>query len=186
MTLFAEPVPAASSRWRADALRALPVLIGTVLLGAPAGLLWSFVSPRVTVVIGDDGNVDLPGVESSDAFMGADGSFVLVAVLAGLLCGGLAYLLARRAGVWAVLALTVGGVLAALVAARVGVLPGRAEILSALRPGSSARGTFDLFLGARGEGDSLHLRAPSAVLAWPVGALVAFLGLGLAQDDDLT
>lgn len=184
MTLFAEPVPVVPSRWRSDALRALPVLIGTVLLGAPVGLLWAAVSPRVTVVIGEDGNVDLPGVESSDAFMGADGSFVLVTLGAGLLCGVLAYALARRSGPWAVLALTAGGLLAALVAARVGLLPGRGEILAALKPGSAERGTFDLFLGARGEGDSLHLRAPWAVVAWPVGALVAFLGCSLAQSDE--
>lgn len=187
VTLFGDVLPAPSGtthNWRADAARALGVVVGTVLLGAPVGLLWSLVSPRVRFSISDSG-LDLPGVESSEAFIGADGSYLLLAFGAGLLCGLLAWLVARRSGPWTVVALAVGGTLAALVAARVGLMPGAHEVLEALKPGATDRGGFDLFLGARGEGDELHLRAPWAAVAWPVGALVAFLGCGLARPEDL-
>lgn len=184
MTRFAEPTATTARSWRADALPALLVVVGMVLLGAPVGLLWSAVSPRVAFQV-SDGGVTVLGPETSEGFMGADGSYALVLFGAGLACGFLAWWLARRSGPWTVVALAVGGVLAALVAARVGLLPGKAEALAALRPGSPERGTFELFLGARGEDDALHLRAAWAAVAWPVGALVAFLGCGLAQVDEL-
>lgn len=184
MTRFAEPVPPSTRPWRADALQALLVVVGMVLLGAPVGLLWAAVSPRVEFAVTDDG-VSVLGPETSEGFIGADGSYALVLFGAGLVCGLLAWWLARRSGPWTVVALTVGGVLAALVAARVGLLPGKGDALAALRPGSPERGTFELFLGARGEDDALHLRAAWAAVAWPVGALVAFLGCGLAQVDEL-
>jgi len=176
--------PTATRRWPADALHALGVVVGMVLLGAPVGLLWSVVSPRMQFTVSDEG-LEVLGAETSEQLMGADGSYLLVVFAAGLVCGFLAWWLARRSGPWTVLALAVGGVLAALVAARVGLLPGKAEVLAALKPGTPERGTFDLYLGARGEGDQLNLRAPWAAVAWPVGALVAFLGCGLAQDEDL-
>lgn len=178
----AEPEPPARP-WRPDALRALAVVVGCVLLGAPVGLLWSAVSPRVQFTITETG-INIEGAETNEAFMGADGSYVLILFAVGLGCGLLAWLLARRSGPWTVVALAVGGTLAALVAARVGLLPGSTEVLEALKPGSLERGTFDLFLGAR-DGQDLHLRAPWGALAWPVGALVAFLGCGLARPEEL-
>ena len=186
MTLFAEPAPPPTRRWPADVLQALGVVVGMVLLGAPVGLLWSAVSPRVEFEVSDQG-VNVLGPETSEGFIGADGSYVLVLFAAGLVCGLLAWWLARRSGPWAVVGLAVGGVLAALVAARVGLLPGKEEALAALQPGSQERGTFELYLGTREEGsDDLHLRAAWGAVAWPVGALVAFLGCALAQTDDLT
>lgn len=185
MTLFAEPEPPLTRRWPADALQALGVVVGMVLLGAPIGLLWSAIAPRLQFEVSDRG-VEVLGPETSESFIGADGTYVLVIFGAGLVCGFLAWWLARRSGPWAVLALAVGGVLAALVAARVGLLPGKEEALAALQPGTQERGTFELFLGSRAEGtDDLHLRSAWAAVAWPVGALVAFLGCALAQADDL-
>lgn len=164
--------------------RALAVLVGCVLLGAPAGLLWSAIAPRVTVRLTDKGPV-ADNLESTKAFIGADGSYLLIGLALGLVCGTLAWLFARRSGPWTVVALAVGGALAALVAGRVGLMPGSQEVLEALKPGSLRRGTIDLFLGARGEGQQLHVRAPWSAVGWPVGALVAFLGWGLARPDEL-
>ena len=67
-------------------------------------------------------------------------------------------------------ALALGGVLAGLVAAKVGVLPHQQEAFDNIR---AEKGSVELFLGAR-DGDHAHLRAPWAVVAWPVAALVAF------------
>ena len=173
-------------RWREDVPRALVVVAVTVLLGSPAGLLWAVVAPRLRVTVGAGGELSTPDLEASKAFIGADGSYLLVMLGAGILCGVLAWLFARQAGPWTVLALAVGGYLAALVAARVGLQPGSHTALEALRPGSSYRGSFDLFLGARNpHGTGLHLRAPLAAVGWPVGALLAFLVGGLSRPQEL-
>ena len=164
----------APARWRKDVPRALAVVVTSVLLGAPAGLLWSAVAPRLRVTVTDQG-IDAPDLEGSKAFIGADGSYLLVMLGVGVLCGVLAWLFARKAGPWTVLGLAVGGYLAALVAARVGLQPESQRAIQALSPGSSFRGTVDFYLGARSHGGDLHLRAPMAAVGWPVGALLAFL-----------
>jgi hypothetical protein len=164
----------APGRWRRDLPRGLAVVVASVLLGAPAGLLWAAVSPRLHVVVTDQG-LDTPDLEGTKAFIGADGSYLLVMLGVGALCGVLAWLFARKAGPWTVVGLALGGYLAALVAARVGLQPGAHKAIQALAPGSSFRGTVDFYLGARNASGDLHLRAPIAAVGWPVGALVAFL-----------
>jgi hypothetical protein len=188
---FAPPPPlpraeraATPGRWRSDVPRAIAVLVGSVLLGAPAGLLWAQVAPRLRVTVTDKG-LDYPDLEGTKAFIGADGSYVLVMLGAGLLCGLVGWLVARKAGPWTVAALAVGGFLAALVGARVGLQPGSHEALAALAPGSSFRGTVKLFLGVKHDGD-LQLRAGAgAALAWPVGAMASFLAAAVYRPQDL-
>lgn len=161
-------------RWRADLTRAVLVVVGCVLLGAPAGLLWSAVAPRLSVTVENDG-IHAPDIESTKTFIGADGSYLLVMLVAGILCGTLAWLFARRSGPWTVVALGVGGALAALIGAKVGLMPGSKHAIAALSPHSPFRGRIDLFLGSYGKDHHLHLRAPWAAVAWPVGAATAFL-----------
>lgn len=166
--------PEAAGRWRTDLPGAAVVVVATVLLGAPAGLLWSAVAPRVSVVFTKDGP-QVTDLESTKAFVGADGTFLVVVLLMGLLCGVLAWLFARGFGPWTVGALAVGGLLAALVASRVGLMPGADAAIAALSdPAHHTSGTIDLFLG-RHEEDGLHVRAPWAAVGWPVGALFAYL-----------
>ncbi len=148
-------------------------VVASVLLGAPAGLLWSLVAPRLTVGVSDKG-VSVSNLESTKAFVGADGTYLVVMLAVGFLCGALAWRFARRSGPWTVLGLAAGGVLAALIAASVGLRPGAHHAIEALRQGSTFRGTVDLYLGKR-TGNNLSLRAPWAAVAWPVGALGAFL-----------
>ncbi|HUR52379.1 MAG TPA: hypothetical protein VMZ11_09660 [Mycobacteriales bacterium] len=174
---------AAPPRWRADLPPALALAAGSVLLGAPAGLLWSHLSPRLRVTFGADGPT-AAGIESTKAFIGADGSYVLVMLGAGLLCGLLAWLLVRRSGPWAVLALALGGFAGAVVAARVGVLPGSDEVVMALRHGKTGHAPVDLYLGKL-HGDSPQLRSTWAAVAWPVGALLAFLIGALRRPEEL-
>jgi hypothetical protein len=98
----------------------------------------------------------------------------------------LGWLLARRSGPWTVAALAVGGLLAALVAARVGVVPGSHDAVEALRQGRVGHAPVDLYLGRLGpKSDLPHLRATWAALAWPVGALCAFLVGALARPEEL-
>jgi hypothetical protein len=170
-------------RWRYDVRVAGVVVAACVLLGAPAGLLWSAVAPRLQVTLTDQGP-QVPSLESSKAFVGADGSYLVVMAVLGLLCGTLAWFLARRSGPWTVVALVVGGTFAALIAATVGLRPGAQHAIAALREGSTIRGHVELFLGRR-TGTDVTLRAPWAAVAWPVGALTAFLSFALRRPEEL-
>lgn len=170
-TLPAQPGP---RRWWGDARVFGWTVAVTVLLGAPVGLLWSAIAPRYTVRVTDNG-LEYDNLESTKAFVGADGTYVVVMLVAGVLCGLLAWRLIRRSGPWAVAALVVGGILAALVAGEVGLRPGAPKAIAALQEGSSYRGEIDLFLGQRGSDGELSLRADWAFVFWPLGSLVAFL-----------
>ena len=172
-----------TARWREDIPRALAVVVGSVLLGAPAGLLWSQVAPRLKVTFRAEGPT-APDLESTKAFIGADATYILVMLGVGVLCGLLAWAYARRSGPWTVTALAVGGVLAGLVAARVGVIPGSEDALMALRQGKVGHAPVDLYLGVL-KGDVPHLRSPWAAVAWPVGALVAFLAAAWRRPEEL-
>jgi hypothetical protein len=183
-----EPTPAsgtAGRRWRADLLPALAVAAGTVLLGAPAGLIWSAVAPRLSITLSANGPT-APDLESTKAFIGADGTYLVVVLLAGALTGAVAWLVARRSGPWTVLALAVGGAVAALVAARVGVVPGARTTIEALQ-GHQSAGQVDLYLGgpmpSELHGGLPHLRAPWAAVGWPVAALLAFVAPTLWRPD---
>jgi MFS family permease len=168
------------SRLKQDVVRFVAVVAGMVLLGAPVGLLWSAVAPHYTVVF-QGGEATYPFIESSKAFIGVEGSFVAVTLVVGALCGALAWRFGRGSGPWTVVALAVGGVLAALVASHVGLLPGRQEAFDAL---ARKQGSVQLFLGARA-GNDTHLRAPWAVVVWPVAALVAFLVPAFVRPEEL-
>ncbi len=161
------------SRWQRDLRTSGALVAGCVLLGAPIGLLWSLVAPRLSVQLGPDGPA-AQGLEGK-AFIGADGTFLVVVVVAGLVTGVLAWLLARRGGPWTVLGLLVGGLLAAKVASVVGVRPGKAHV-QALLHDPTAHGSVPLFL---------KLRAPWVLVGWPVGALAAFLVPALVRPEEL-
>jgi hypothetical protein len=178
----AAPAPGRARR-REDAIAFVGIVVASVLLGAPAGLLWSRIAPHLTVTVTDQG-AQAPNIESTKAFVGADGTYLLVMLGVGVLCGVLAWVFARRSGPWTVVALVVGGVLAALIAASVGLRPGSQHAIEALREGSPVRGQVELFLGKR-SGNDLSLRAPWAAVAWPVGALLAFLVAALRHPEEL-
>jgi hypothetical protein len=175
---------AGPARWKTDLPLSVGVVVGCVLLGAPAGLLWSAVAPRITVEFSRTGP-QVPDLQSSKAFIGADGSFLVIALLVGALCGALAWWFARRGGPWTVGGLVVGGLLAGVVATRVGLMPGTDEVLAALRDSSRrTSGSVELFLGRRMD-DGLHVRAPWTIVGWPVGALIAFLVGAFRRPEDL-
>lgn len=168
------------------------VVAVVVLLGAPAGLLWSAVAPRLTVTVTAEG-ADAPDLLTSKAFIGADVTFLLIALGMGVLCGLLAWRFARRSGPFTVVGLVLGGLLAALVAAEVGVRPNAEETLRALNGEGGFRGQVDLYLGRldkpdakRGQnGADLMPRAPWTAVGWPVGASLAFLAMAARRPEEL-
>lgn len=152
----------------ADAAAGTLAVVVTVLLGAPVGLLWAALSPRVSVVVSDAG-VALAEPASS-GFIAADAAFLSAALLAGVVGGLVAWRLGRRHGPAVVLGLTAGGLLAAYVAMRVGEQVGRAQVEAAVRSGQ--QGLIEL---------SVRLRAREALVAWPVGSLLAYVGASLVR-----
>lgn len=140
----------------------------TVLLGAPVGLLWAATAPRVDIVIsGKDVQLAEPG---TSAFIAGDGFFLLAVLLAGAVGGLLAWWLGREHGPALVLGLTLGGLVAAYVAMRVGSTVGAEEVQAAVRAGQ--QGALEL---------SLRLRAQEALVGWPVGSLLAYVGASLLR-----
>lgn len=173
-------VPTRPSTRRRDVITFGVIVVGLVLVAAPVGLLWSAVAPHYSVTF-VNGEASYPDIESTKAFIGADGSYAAVILAAGVLSGLAAWFFARRSGPWTVVALAVGGIFAALIVARVGLLPGREESFQAIE---AKKGTVELFLGTR-EGDGTHLRAGWAAVAWPVGALLAFAVPAFIRPEEL-
>lgn len=138
-------------------------VVAMVLVGAPVGLLWAAVAPRVEVVVAADGGTMLASPDN-DGFFAVDAAFLALALVAGVLCGAVAFWLGRAHGPGVVVGLAVGGLLAAEVARRTGELVDAGEAQAVLDAGQA--GVVEL---------SVRLRAEAARLAWPVGALAAHL-----------
>lgn len=107
--------------WRRQAAAAVTSTCLLVLLGAPVGLIWAGLAPRLDFVV-DRGGGGLTLVNSeSEALVAADGYFLFITAVVGIACGIVAYRLGRvRHGPGLVVGLGAGGLGAAVVAAQVG------------------------------------------------------------------
>ncbi|MDX6286790.1 MAG: hypothetical protein QOG53_2275 [Frankiales bacterium] len=132
------------------------------MLGAPVGLLWAAVAPKVLIERTPDG-LALASSETK-SFVGADGWFLVIALLAGLACGVAAWRLGRRPQLGTSLGLMAGSLVAALIAWRVGHLVDVPR-LSALLHTLPGKPIID---------PTLDLRAKGVLFAWPVSAVAAF------------
>lgn len=132
-------------------------------LGIPAGPLWAAIAPaaRYVVVRGQPFLVD----PESQALIGTDGRYALIAVTAGVLCGIAAYLAGGRDNdVALLLGLAAGGVIAALLAWWIGHQMGMGGYNTALD--EAADGTV-----VKGVPD---LRAKGVLLFWPLASVVTY------------
>lgn len=151
-----------------DARAGATAAVVTVLLGAPVGLLWAALAPRVDVVLSGEGvQLAEPG---TSAFIAGDGYFLLAVLIAGVVGGLVAWRLGRAHGPAVVVGLTLGGLAAAYVAMRVGSTVGLEEVQRAVDSGT--QGALEL---------SLRLRAREALVGWPVGALLAYVGASFVR-----
>ncbi len=161
--------PDRGSQLRSPVRAVIWLALGMIAVGIPVGVVWWRLAPRgeVTVV---DGGVVLSET-ASQAFVAADGWFAFLTLAAGILCGTVVAVRRRPDGIPAAIALTVGGVIAAIVAWRVGVFLGRQpDALDKAR--SSSVGTV-LPVG-------LRLRATGVLLTWAIGAIATFFAATLA------
>lgn len=158
--------PAEPARsWVCD-LRVGAAVTGAVTAGGLlAALVWWLVAPTPAFHV-VQGSVDLV-TPSGKAFAAAEGWFAVVAGLAGVVCGAVAYRWTRRSGVAVVLGLAAGGLLASLVMWRVGSWLGPDPVLVQAK-GAAPSDTLHL---------PLELRAKGVLFVWPIVSVVLCFGL---------
>jgi hypothetical protein len=151
---------------RTQVWQAVVVAVAVAVLGVLLGVLWAWLAPKVPL-ISDGKAVFLKNSEGEEA-IGADGTFILLALAFGVVTALAVFLFRRSGGIALVLALAVGGLLGSVLAWRVGLLIGPDDdvVAAALKAGKGV--TFDA---------PLKLAAKGALLAWPVAGMIVHLAL---------
>ncbi|MFI1256710.1 ABC transporter permease [Streptomyces netropsis] len=139
------------------------------LAGVLLGLLWLWLAPRVPL-ISDGKAVYLKATEGEQA-IGADGTFVLLAVGFGALSAALVFWFLRRGGIPLVIGLALGSLLASVIGWRLGVWLGPSSDVAASARAAGRGVVFDA---------PLRLAAKGALLFWPLAAMAVHLGLTAA------
>lgn len=147
---------------RDGAAVALAVGVAGLLLGA----LWVWLAPRVQYV--SNGEAVFLRNSESEARIGSDGTFFLLAAGLGLLSAVGTFLWRRRGGVPLVIGLAVGSGFAALVGWRFGLWLGASADLATAARAAGKGVPFDA---------PLQLLAHGALLAWPMTAVLVHLAL---------
>ncbi len=98
----------------ADVWTALLGTVAVVIVGVLAGFLWLWIAPRPRGVVSATGGKSIQFDSANKVFASADVTFLFIGIGAGLLCGLVATILARRRGVAVSIAMAVGGTLASL------------------------------------------------------------------------
>ena len=160
--------PRTSPPWWQDLWAGLLTVAVTVLVGAPVGLLWAALAPPVLVQV-EAGGVR-PVETWGDGFIAVDGYYLAAVLVAGTVGGLLTWWWASAHGPAVVVGLTVGGLAAAWVAMVVGSLVGDGTVAELIASG--AQGRHEL---------AVRLRATSALLGWPIAALLTGLLLSLRR-----
>jgi hypothetical protein len=142
----------------------------STLLGAAVGLIWAAGAPRIHLAAAIDGSES-----AAKPLIGDDVRLGLLGIIAGVLVAVVVLVAGRNRerGPGEVLGLAIGGVLGALVAARVGELARHHEMVKALAavvPGVTSRESARL-LGFFG----FHLRATGVLMLWPIAAVAVHL-----------
>ncbi|GAA2661668.1 MULTISPECIES: DUF2567 domain-containing protein [Actinosynnema] len=144
-----------------DIPSAIKVFSTTSLLGLPIGLLWAWLAPAQNAVVQSGGFVPVPGesYHRLDSLM----VFVLLGLAAGVLTGTGSWMMRELRGPVVMLAATVGSVLAAFLAFRVGapLSTWHYELASAPVVGEVIRLAPSL--------DSAW-----GIVAWPLGTALAY------------
>jgi multisubunit Na+/H+ antiporter MnhC subunit len=148
-----------------------------VLVGAPVGLVWAALRPAF------DPTLAIFEVSRNTGQFEVDLRFAIVTVVAGLLVGVGAWSMARRNSLGVVVGLLVGGLAAAWIAQRVGVMathPG--DLRHILAAGLDEQG-YTLDKLAKGqqaaflEDSRFGLRAMTLILTLPLVAVATFAAL---------
>jgi hypothetical protein len=155
---------------KTEVREAAVVTVAVAVAGVLLGLLWWWLAPHVPLVgdVVDKRWVVYLADSEGEQAIGVDGTFTLLAVAFGVVSALVVFLLRRRGGVPLVVALGIGGLLASLLAWKVGVWLGPAQDVVAHARSVGKGVTFSA---------PLKLSAKGALLAWSFAALVVHLGL---------
>jgi hypothetical protein len=151
-----------------DVSAGLLTAVYAILLGPAAGLVWAAVAPKLSI----------PALAANSdaafhALIGADAWFLLVGGLAGVIVALGAVAFVGEPGPAVTTGLALGGLVAAIVADRIGYLSQRGATTDALRalgahPGGALISEIDF-----------RLRALGVITVWPIASL-AVVGLVIA------
>ncbi|WP_344404041.1 AAA family ATPase [Streptomyces longisporus] len=155
---------------KTEVREAAVITAAVTVAGALLGVLWWWLAPHVPLVgdVVDKSWVVYLSDSEGEQAIGVDGTFTLLAVAFGVVSALGVFFWRRRGGVPLVVALGVGGLLASLLAWKLGVWLGPPQdvIAHAKAAGKGVTFSAPLKLGAKG-----------ALLAWSLAALVVHLGL---------
>lgn len=160
-TLWTPPRQPRSWR-RGDSAAVLVTTLMIAMLGAPVGLLWSATSAHLDIAA----VVNSGSEEAFGAQFGGDAHFFIIGAVMGVLTAVVAVAFGRRHGPGVVVGLAVGGLLAGIVAARIGYLARHDGLLAELHRLDVPASAASLV--------AFKLRATGAVVVWPIVAVAVF------------
>lgn|GEM_PF-4794956 len=153
---------------RADARALGRCLLASLIVGGVAGVVWQAVAPKPRVIV-VDGKLRVETL--TEAYAGADMTFVFVVVSTGLIVALAGYLLFREGAVGALLGCALGGVVGSAFAWRVGEAFG-----PQFGAGATISGTAPQVNGAVFDGP-ISLYSHGALAVWPLIVGIVF-GVG--------
>ncbi len=153
--------------WWAEARSALLVATFATLLGSVVGVLWHALAPQVEIVAAAQGSAS-----AMKALIGDDLWLGLLGIIAGIVCVALMWVAAPHAsrGPGAFIGLAVGGLLGALVAARVGHLAGHRDLTNVLRARAPGISSADIKLVL--SYFDFSARWKSVLFTWPLASVL--------------
>jgi hypothetical protein len=152
---------------------ALTTIAALAILGAAVAPLWVHLAPRLAFRVDQPGRA-LPVVPEAEEYIAADGRFVIITLMIGVLAGLGCWLLRRSRGPLIMVALAAGGLLGAVVTWRLGM-----RIGTGYRP-------EDLQVVGKVLYQPLTLRARAALVVEPTAAVVCYLlAVGFSARNDL-
>lgn len=158
------------TRWRPRVVVPLATLTGTVLLGAPLGVVWAALGPQL------DYAGAAQGYFSSFAAAGSsDAIFVLISLVVGLVVGVVVGAAVVPLSGATPAALAVGGGLASLTASRVGALvraPHLHRVVAELHTAGAPANAIHLYAGAI----AFQVRGWSVLAVLPFAAMLGYAG----------
>ena len=161
--------PARDRSWP-SALQVGLVLLACVVVGAVVGVVWELLTPLPQFRVAGD-RILSPGAEDETA-VAADGWFAVCAGVAGVVSAVAVFMRVREARTIVLAGLILGGLLASVIAWRVGVAVGPDSV----RAGATGLSDGEFFSGP------LKLSALGVLFTWPLTAVITYFALAAGLD----
>lgn len=149
---------------RRAGLWALTTIVVLAVVGIAVGAGWSALAPHPLMKVAQGHSLVSAGGSGTPS-IAADAYFLLVSGIAGLVTGAIVAVLARPATLWVPVALVLGGAGGAAVAWQLGSWFGSGHAAHVAATGAVGTTVHD----------QVSLGAVSALLAWPLAAVLAHL-----------